>query len=53
MGTAQILWIILVTISGTINLAFHGKPRGNYSFLGWIVSASMHIGLLYWGGFFG
>jgi hypothetical protein len=53
MGTAQLIWIILTTISGTLTLVFHGKPRKPASFPRWVSTAAIHIGLLYWGGFFG
>lgn len=53
MGTAQVILIIWITITGTMSLACHGKAKGPVSFPVWAVRASILVGLLYWGGFFG
>jgi len=54
MSAPQIVWIVLVTMSLTLNLAMHGKPRtGKHSFPQALFAVSLTAGLLWWGGFFG
>ncbi len=53
MQTPQIIFIVLVAMSGAITIVKHGKAKGNYSFLGWVFAAVIEIGILKWGGFFG
>lgn len=53
MHTPQIVLIVLMAISGTIHLLRHGQRRENYNFGVWVLDASLFMGLLYWGGFFG
>ena len=53
MGTPQIILIVLIAMSGTVVLLNHGKPRPHSNFPIWCVAASVQVGLMYWGGFFG
>jgi len=53
MDAPQIIYIVLVAISGTVYLMNNGKPMGKYNFPFWAVGAAVQIALLYWGGFFG
>lgn len=53
MHAPQIIMIVLLSIGGTIALFNHGKPREPYHFGAWLIAASIKIGLLIWGGFFG
>lgn len=53
MFTPQIIFIILVAVSGGIVLANHGMPRENYNIGTWLITMIVEVGLLYWGGFFG
>lgn len=53
MQAPQITFIVLATIGGTVSLVNHGKPKGDYNFIAWLVAAGIEIGVLYWGGFFG
>lgn len=53
MNAPQIVFIVLIAISGTITLLSHGKPKGDYNFLTWMIAAAIELGVLYWGGFFG
>lgn len=52
MNTPQIIMIVLFIIGAIVTLINNGKPKGTYSFFGWVFAASIEIGILYWGGFF-
>lgn len=54
MNAAQIIWIVLVTISLTYSLIKHGEPKeGKHDFGTDVVAAALVAALLWWGGFFG
>lgn len=53
MGAPQIIMIVLFSISGTVTLLNHGKPKENYNFFMWILASVIELALLFWGGFFG
>lgn len=52
MHWPQITVIVLLAISGTINLFSHGKPKGDYNFWAWLISFAIWMILLINGGFF-
>jgi hypothetical protein len=52
MGAPQIIVIVLLALILGMALAKDGKPKGNWSFFGQLFGAVIHVGLLYWGGFF-
>lgn len=52
MSTPAIVILILTAMSGTLYMVQHGKPRDNYNFGWWLLSAGIELGILYWGGFF-
>lgn len=50
---AQITWLVLVFIGLLISANQDGKPKtGKYSFLGSLISITISLSILYWGGFF-
>lgn len=53
MGIPQIIMIVLLAMSGTMSLMYHGKQRPPYNFWLWLFVTPLNVGLLYWGGFFG
>ena len=53
MEAPQIVMIVLLAISGTVSLLYHGKPRPNWNFWHWVFSAVIWTLILWWGGFFG
>lgn len=52
MGAPQIIWLVLVVIGVTASLFLHGRVV-RLSFWRHLISASIGLGLLFWGGFFG
>lgn len=53
MKAPQIIYIIIVIIGLMIASYNHGKPKtGKYNLWDNIIAIALHIGLLYWGGFF-
>lgn len=54
MNVAKIILIFLWGISLLLSAHLHGKPKhGNNNFFVDLIGTLIHIGLLWWGGFFG
>jgi hypothetical protein len=53
MGVPQIILIVLFAMSFTISLCKHGEPKTGFE-SAWIslFAIAIHVGLLWWGGFF-
>ena len=50
----QIIMMAMIGVTLGIDLASHGKPReGKINFGITLISKTILVGLLYWGGFFG
>ena len=53
MGAPQIIMIVIFSISLTLSMLDHGKPKtGKESFFAALVNTAITVGLLIWGGFF-
>lgn len=53
MGFPQIILLSLIGLNLLISSYLHGKPKeGNYSVFVSIVGVTIHLTLLYFGGFF-
>lgn len=52
MGTPQIVWIVLCSLSLFLSLIKHGEDKGKYSFWWALVSAGLEVWILWAGGFF-
>jgi len=52
MAWPQITWIALAAIGIGVNMALHGKPRGNYSVWSSLIGVGLSVWLLVAGGFF-
>jgi hypothetical protein len=53
MEAPQIVMIVLLVISGTVTLLNHNKPRPDWNFWHWTISATIWTTVLWWGNFFG
>jgi len=54
MKAPQIIYIVLLGIALLLSANKHGQlKKGTWSFWTELVSTFLHLGLLYWGGFFG
>ncbi len=53
MEAPQIVMIVLLVISGTVTLLNHNKPRQDWNFWHWTISATIWTTVLWWGNFFG
>ena len=51
MEWPQITAIILFAMSGAINLAKDGEPKGNYSFVEYLFGLAIWLVIFYFGGF--
>jgi hypothetical protein len=52
LGIPQIIYLALLIFGLGISIAKHGKPRSNENFWMSLISATIIISLLMWGGFF-
>ena len=52
MEWPQVTYIVLSALTGISYAAMHGKPRGNYNYFDWVISAAVTYWLLIFGGFF-
>lgn len=52
-GWPQITFLALTMMGLGMNLALHGKSRGEYNFFGSIFNTAIVLSILWWGGFFG
>jgi hypothetical protein len=53
MSTPALIYLAMKLILLGIALSVHDKQRtGKFSFVSYVISSSVSIGLLYWGGFF-
>lgn len=53
MGAAQIIIMIMLAIEFGMTLSKHGQSKGVYNIWAYLFDASILIGLLWWGGFWG
>lgn len=52
IGIPQMIYLIIATLSLTISICNHGKPRSKENALTSFISIMLGLGLLWWGGFF-
>lgn len=53
MGTAQVIYIIIIGLNLGISLAKHGKYRNDkYNFWVTLIASIIDVAILRWGGFF-
>lgn len=52
MEWPQITYLVLLGVSGGINIIKHGTPREDYDFGSWVFGCCIILPLLYFGGFF-
>ncbi len=53
MEAPQIVIIVFLAIGGTMALLNHNKPRADWNFWHWTISAIIWTTVLWWGNFFG
>ena len=54
IGMPQALMLLLCFVEVVTNARNHGKPKADRSYNLWftLVVVAIHLGILYWGGFF-
>jgi len=55
LGLPQFIYLGLTLVALGIEIARHGEPKkpGKHNAVAALISGSLLVGLLYWGGFFG
>jgi len=54
MGLPQIIFLVLIAVSGVRSALCHGQEKSDthYNFLDFLLNAGITVGLVAWGGFF-
>lgn len=53
MGTPQIIWIVIASLSLFLSLIKHGEDKGKFSFWNTLFAVAIDVWILSAGGFFG